>query len=101
MSKKDRSPLVENALNTLREDVYLFFKNLYFVVGVFLLTLGLLNFRSDRYCDGNQAEYFSCTRPTTYYYYEPWAIIVIIFGVLLLTLWWLRRRTFVVDEAGR
>ena len=60
--------------------------------GTFLLLLGLLNIESGKYCDGNTADYLSCTRPTTYYYYNGLEIALIIIGVFLILLWFQKRK---------
>jgi hypothetical protein len=62
------------------------------LVGVIFMVTGLMNFSSDRYCDGNPADYFSCTNPTTYYYYDWVTIALVTTGAMLIVLWWLRHR---------
>jgi hypothetical protein len=59
--------------------------------GVLLFLLGLLNFHSGRYCDGNTADYLSCTRPVTYYYYTWFDMILIILGITFILLWFMKR----------
>lgn len=61
-------------------------------LGSGLLLVGLLNFESGKYCDGNTADYLSCTRPATYYYFDTFGILLIIAGVFLVMLWLLRRK---------
>ncbi len=56
-------------------------------LGLILLTIGLVSFESGRYCDGNTAEYLSCTRPATYYYFDWLDVICIILGVVFIALW--------------
>jgi len=56
-------------------------------LGVALTIYGLLSFKSDRYCDGNLADYYSCTRPSTYYYYDGTSITFAILGVFLVIIW--------------
>jgi len=68
----------------IREQSHLF-------LGALLLLLGLLDFHSGKYCDGNTADYLSCTRPVTYYYYTWLEIILIILGVMLILLWFMKR----------
>jgi hypothetical protein len=60
-------------------------------LGTLLFLLGLLNFHSGKYCDGNTADYLSCTRPVTYYYYSWLEVVLVIFGVFMIMLWFLRR----------
>ena len=59
--------------------------------GAFILLLGALNVQSGKYCDGNAADYLSCTRPTTYYYYNGLEVALIIIGVFLILLWFQKR----------
>ena len=61
-------------------------------LGSALLLLGLFNFNSSRYCDGNSADYLSCTRPATYYYFDAIDIVCIILGVFFVLVWFLKRR---------
>lgn len=61
-------------------------------LGTALLTLGLLSFESGRYCDGNTADYYSCTRPTTYYEFPGWAILATILGLFFVVLWFLYQK---------
>jgi hypothetical protein len=60
--------------------------------GALLLTLGLAGFNSDKFCDGNSADYLSCTRPSTYYYFSAFDQLLIVAGVTLILLWLLARR---------
>jgi hypothetical protein len=60
-------------------------------LGATLFSIGLLNFHSGKYCDGNAADYLSCTRPVTYYYYTWIEIGLVILGVYLILLWFLQR----------
>jgi len=64
---------------------------LYF--GAALFIGGLLNWKADKYCDGNTAEYFACTHPVPYYYYPWWVIVMIVLGSLLLIGWWRHPKT--------
>jgi hypothetical protein len=56
-------------------------------VGIALFILGLLNFSNGKYCDGNVADYYSCTNTAVYYYYGPIAVIACIVGAFLMTVW--------------
>ena len=60
--------------------------------GAGLVLLGLLNWSSGKYCDGNTADYLSCTRPNTYYYYGAFQIALIILGVFLVLVWYVKNR---------
>lgn len=65
-------------------------KDLFIGSGLFLL--GLLNFESSKFCDGNTADYLSCTRPSTYYYFDALDITCIVLGVFFILLWIMKRR---------
>lgn len=67
-------------------------KEIELFVGTALVLVGMLSFESDKFCDGNTADYLSCTRPSTYYYYSSLDIAVIIVGVFLVLFWVLRTR---------
>lgn len=60
-------------------------------LGTLFFILGFLNFHSGKYCDGNTADYLSCTRPVTYYYYTWLELGLIILGVFLILVWFLQR----------
>jgi len=60
-------------------------------LGALLFLTGLLDFHSGKYCDGNTADYLSCTRPVTFYYYTWLEIILIILGVGFILLWFMKR----------
>ena len=76
--------IVENDWSVVRREGNLFF-------GASLILLGLLNFQSNKYCDGNGASYLSCTQPTTYYYYGALEITLIIIGTFFVLLWFAKR----------
>lgn len=76
---------VGGSLRTIAREARLF-------IGVALTLIGLLNFHSDKFCDGNSADYLSCTRPSTYYFYSPLDITIIVIGVFLILIWLLNRR---------
>lgn len=59
-------------------------------LGLALFTVGLLSFESDKYCDGNTADYLSCTRPSTFYYFDWIDISLIVIGIFLITIWVLK-----------
>lgn len=60
--------------------------------GVALSLIGLLHFGNGKNCDGNTADYLSCTHPSTYYYYGWLEIALIIIGAFLILIWVLRPR---------
>lgn len=65
-------------------------------IGTALLAVGLLSFESDKYCDGNTADYLSCTRPSTYYYFDWLDVTLIVLGIFFILIWFLNKR-----ERGR
>lgn len=74
-----------------RDDIRLGVAHIRLVVGTVLMTIGLLSFASDRYCDGTASSHYACTNPSAYYYYPWWAVGLVSVGVLLVVLWWVRR----------
>jgi lysozyme family protein len=54
--------------------------------------VGLLSIEADKFCDGNTADYLSCTRPSTYYFYSPLDIAIVVVGVFLILIWVRSRR---------
>jgi hypothetical protein len=73
------------ALGTIAHDASLF-------IGVALTLVGLLSIEADKFCDGNTADYLSCTRPSTYYFYSPLDIAIVVVGVFLILIWVRSRR---------
>ena len=61
-------------------------------LGSSLILLGLLSFNADKFCDGNTADYLSCTRPSAYYYFSGLDKGLIILGVILVLVWYRRSR---------
>src|ERR1700690_850362 len=59
--------------------------------GAALVLIGLMHFQSNRYCDGNSADYLSCTRPSSYYYYGGLEIILVLLGSFFILLWFIKR----------
>lgn len=72
-------------LRTMRKEMNLF-------LGAALTVLGMLNWSTGKYCDGNTADYLSCTRPTAYYYYSWFSVTLVLIGVLLVLVWFVRNR---------
>lgn len=77
---------IKSDIQTIKDNLKLFF-------GISVSVYALLNFSSNKYCDGNTATYHSCTNPTTYYFYETSTILLFIFGIFLVTLWYLKRNS--------
>ena len=61
-------------------------------LGTALMVLGFFNWSSAKYCDGNTADYLSCTRPVTYYYYGGFEIALLLVGVTLVLIWLVKNR---------
>lgn len=61
-------------------------------LGAALVAIGLLSFESDKFCDGNTADYLSCTRPSTYYFFDWLDVTLIILGIFLILIWVLKTR---------
>ena len=62
-------------------------------IGTALTLIGLLSIEADKFCDGNTADYLSCTRPSTYYFYSPLDIAIVVIGVFLIMVWFLNRKS--------
>ncbi len=61
-------------------------------IGTAFLAVGLFSFESDKFCDGNTADYLSCTRPSTFYYFDSLDLFLIVAGLFFILLWWLKGR---------
>lgn len=61
-------------------------------IGIAFFLYGILNFQSARYCDGNTADYYTCTRPSTYYYYDTITILLVIVGIFFIVAWLLSNK---------
>lgn len=60
-------------------------------LGTLLVLVGLMNYEVGKYCDGNTAEYLSCTRPAVFYYFDTLDIVLVIVGFFFLLAWYVRR----------
>ena len=79
--------------NSLQDDIIQIWIHARLFFGTAFISIGLLSFSPNRYCDGNASNYYACTRPSTYYTYPWWAIGLVIIGSFLIILWYLRRKT--------
>lgn len=61
-------------------------------LGSALTIIGLMSFETDRFCDGNTADYLSCTRPNAYYYFDSLDIALVVLGITLILCWFIARR---------
>ena len=75
---------------TVWDDLKIIIHNGSLFIGIAITLIGLFTFKSARYCDGNTADFYSCTRPSTYYYYTEWSIALLILGVFLIVAWIVR-----------
>ncbi len=83
--------LFERFLDAAERDIKIMRHESDAFLGAFLFLIGFLNFHSGRYCDGNTADYLSCTRPVTYYYYTWLEVVCIVLGVFFIMLWFMKR----------
>ena len=84
--------LLDYVMDVLEDDWEIVLREADLFAGALLVILGLLNFQSSKYCDGNAADYLSCTQPTTYYYYNGLEVALVIIGVVFILLWFMKRR---------
>ncbi len=61
-------------------------------LGLLLTILGVMSLHAGRFCDGNSADYLSCTRPAVYYYYSGIDMALVVLGVFLIAFWILARK---------
>ena len=85
--------LFDRFADAMAENVFVIGREGDLFFGTALTLLGILSFQSSKFCDGNTADYLSCTRPTAYHYYGAPQIIIIIVGVFFILFWFLKRRT--------
>lgn len=86
------SYLVHTATESLQKNLALLIHEFDLFLGVFLFILGFFGFESDKYCDGNTADYLSCTRPTTYYFFDSLDMALITLGAFFILFWALKRK---------
>jgi hypothetical protein len=82
--------LFDISLDKLGEYVTVLRREPELFIGIGLALAGLLNFQNGKNCDGNTADYLSCTRPSTFYYYSWVEITIIVIGVFLVLFWYLK-----------
>lgn len=83
--------LFERLVTATTTNVLLILREIDLFFGTALLAMGLFSFESDKFCDGNTADYLSCTRPSTFYYFDALDILLIVVGVFFIMLWVLKR----------
>lgn len=75
----------------LREKLFIIRRNASLFFGLALFLLGAFGFSSGKYCDGNPADYYSCTNPSAYHYYSPVALIAIVAGAFCIAVWFIKK----------
>jgi hypothetical protein len=83
--------LFDRAIVYLGARLSLVVKEIDLFAGAAFFIIGILGFESGRYCDGNSAEYLSCTRPATFYFYDAVHTALIVLGIFLIIVWFLKR----------
>lgn len=84
--------LFDLAVDGLIDYARIIWREIELFAGVGLIALSLLNFENGKNCDGNTADYLSCTNPSTFYYYNWLEIGAVVIGVFLLLLWYFKRK---------
>ncbi len=79
-------------VDAVTEDLRVFRKEANLFLGTTIGLLGLFNWSTGKYCDGNSSDYLSCTRPTVYYYYGAFEIALMVLGVVLVLVWCVNNR---------
>lgn len=83
--------LFERCVDWLGDQLEIMRKESELFLGLALSISGLLSVHAGKFCDGNTADYLSCTRPSTYYYYSAFDITLVVLGAFLIALWLLSR----------
>ncbi len=78
-------------IDLCEDNLRVIFKEKDVFFGAALAIIGVMHFRTGKYCDGNTADYLSCTRPVAYYYYGALEIFLVLIGVCFILLWILKR----------
>ena len=84
--------LFDGTLDVIARDIAIVKREGDLFFGVILTAVGLFNFRSDKFCDGNSVDYLSCTRPSSYHYYGGFEITLIVIGIFFILLWFQKKR---------
>ena len=84
--------LYDTFLEVAASDWKVFKREARIFIGSALFIVGLLGFDSGKYCDGNTADYLSCTRPSTYYYYDNLDVVLVVIGIFLIIMWFITPR---------
>ncbi|MBP9668905.1 MAG: hypothetical protein KBE09_01310 [Candidatus Pacebacteria bacterium] len=86
------SHLFNGFLDRLSQFIEVLSREIELFLGTALVLIGVFSFESDKFCDGNTADYLSCTRPSTYYYFSSLDIACIVLGSFLILFWIMRSR---------
>ena len=84
--------LFDTTIDGLGEKIHIIWREFELFLGSTLILLGLLSFKADKFCDGNTADYLSCTRPSAFYYFPALDKGLIILGVILVLVWVVKRK---------
>lgn len=79
-------------VDSLADTLHIVWKEFQLFLGTALALIGFFSFEADKFCDGNTADYLSCTRPSTFYYFDALDKVLIVLGVVLVMVWWVRRK---------
>lgn len=82
--------LFDSTIDAVSEYVHVIVREKELFLGAGFALIGVFSFESDKFCDGNTANYLSCTRPSTFYYFDALDITLIVVGVFLLLIWFLK-----------
>lgn len=85
--------MIDNTISAFQKYLLILLRETEIFLGSALILIGFLGFESDKYCDGNTADYLSCTRPTTYYFFSALDITLIVVGVFFILFWFFKRHT--------
>ncbi len=81
----------DNLLDSSVRNVAIMWREFDLFFGALAFFVGLLGFDAGKFCDGNTADYLSCTRPTAYYYFDSIDIALVVLGAFFIMLWTLKR----------
>ena len=84
--------IADKALESSIANVRIMWKEFDLFFGTALVIIGLFSFNTGRYCDGNSAEYLSCTRPSAYYYFNGFDILLLMLGIFFILLWFQKNK---------
>jgi hypothetical protein len=83
--------IFDTVLVSIRHNIAIMAHQFDLFFGTALTIIGVLGFQSDKYCDGNTADYLSCTRPSTYYFYDSIDVALVVLGVFFILFWVIKR----------